>query len=446
MRFSPAPPKPDSAQPPLENPADNKADEAVEEIEAYGPSLDFVPYDTSGLDARYTDDILQTTLSAENLDKSLRRMADQAQANIEEQGVNTLFLALGMLHYKESAASEEVFRAPIVLLPVTLQRKSARTGFTVEATDDDPVVNPALDEHLRRAHGVTLPSLPDLTNLPEDYDLQQLFLETAEAVANQSGWQVKTDIYLSFFSFQKVIMYKDLEANAGSFGAHPLIRQLVLRSGSSLRALPDDVRTAELDEEFPPERTAQVTNADSSQLRAILAVSRGHNLVLEGPPGTGKSQTITNLIAQALSEGKTVLFVAEKMAALEVVYSRLVEAGLGEFCLELHSTKANKRAVMQELAAALDASLQRPRVEESATGRIASLRAELTAYVDAVHGPFGTLGLSPYQAYGELERVREAPKLKFTRPIEQVTREQLKDTERDLRDRSEEHTSELQSH
>jgi very-short-patch-repair endonuclease/DNA polymerase III delta prime subunit len=438
MRFRPAPSnKPEPAQAPPDAPASTKSEDAAEEIEAYGPSLSFVPYDTTGLDTRHTDDILQTSISAENLDKSLRRIADQAQASIEEQGVNTLFLALGMLHYKESAASEEIFRAPLVLLPVTLQRKSARTGYTIEATDDDPIVNPALAEYLRRAHGITLPDLPDLTTLPEHYDLQQFLIETTEAITSQAGWHVTTDIYLSFFSFQKFIMYKDLEANAVSFGEHQLIRQIILRSGSSLRALPEDVRTAELDEEFSPEQTSQVTNADSSQLRAILAVSRGNNLVLEGPPGTGKSQTITNLIAQALSEGKTVLFVAEKMAALEVVYRRLVESGLGEFCLELHSTKANKRAVMQELAAALDASLQRPRTEESATARIVALRAELTNYVQAVHEPFGTLGLSPYQVYGEYEQVLDVPKLKFTRPIHRITREQLEDTERDLRDLAE---------
>ncbi|HYX43086.1 MAG TPA: DUF4011 domain-containing protein, partial [Pyrinomonadaceae bacterium] len=364
-------------------------------------------------------------------------IADQAQASIEEQGVNTLFLALGMLHYREAAAAAEVFRAPLVLLPVTLQRKSARAGYTLSATDDEPIVNPALVEYLRRTHGIALPDLPDLTNLPEQYDLQQLFIAVTTAIASQTGWQVKRDIYLSFFSFQKFVMYKDLEANAASFGVHALIRQIILRSGTALRALPDEIRAAELDEEFPPEQTAQVTNADSSQLRAILAVSRKHDLVLEGPPGTGKSQTITNLIAQALAENKTVLFVAEKMAALEVVYSRLVEAGLGEFCLELHSTKANKRAVMQELAAALDASLQRTHAEASATGRIAAVRTELTDYACAVHEPFGLLGLSPYQGYGELERVRAAPKLKFTHAIEHVTREQLADTERDLRDLAE---------
>jgi very-short-patch-repair endonuclease/DNA polymerase III delta prime subunit len=409
-------------------------DQIEEEVEEFASAPDFVPYDVAGINVRYTDDILQTSLPPEDLDKSLRRISDQARVSIEEQGVNTLFLALGMLHYKEAESSQEVLRAPLVLLPVELSRKSARTGFTIRATDDDPIVNPALVEYLRRAFGVTLPDLPDLTELPEQYDLQQLFSEVTEAVAAQSGWHIKTDINLSFFSFQKFIMYKDVESNTPAFGSHPLVRQIILRSGTSIRALPEEIRSSELDHEFAPESTSQVTNADSSQLRAILAVSRNHDLVLEGPPGTGKSQTITNLIAQALAENKTVLFVAEKMAALEVVYSRLVEAGLGEFCLELHSTKANKRAVMRELALALDASLQRPKVEESATARIGVVRAELTAYTNAVHEPHGALGISPYQGYGELGHVLEAPKLRFTQPIDDITRENLADTERDLLD------------
>jgi very-short-patch-repair endonuclease len=444
MRFRPAPLKPE-AQPKLESvpPAEGvtgKTDalfdqSAPEEVsEDFGPSLDFVPYSAADLSDHHTDDILQTSAQPEALDKSLRRIADQARASIEEQGVNTLFLALGMLHYKESAASEELMRAPLVLLPVELNRKSARTGYTVQATDDDPIVNPALAEYLRRSYGITLPGLPDLTDLPESYDLQEFFIEVTQAIAGQAGWQVKTDIYLSFFSFQKFVMYKDIEANAAAFGLHPLVRQIILRSGSSLRALPEEIRAAELDREFAPERTAQVVDADSSQLRAVLAVSRNHDLVLEGPPGTGKSQTITNLIAQALSENKTVLFVAEKMAALEVVYNRLVAAGLGEFCLELHSTKANKRAVMRELAAALDASLQKPHTEETATGRIEPVRAELTAYAEAVHTSYGKLQMSPYQGYGELERVLHTPKMKFTQDVDAVTRESLADTERDLRD------------
>src|SRR5262249_48370733 len=160
--------------------------------------------------------------------------------------------------------------------------------------------------------------------------LQSLLSETSRLIAGKQGWSVKTDIYLGLFSFQKFVMYKDLEANGSEFALHRLIRQLVLRSGSQIAGLPDDVRSMVLDDAFPPESTFQVVDADSSQLRAIAACARDHDVVIEGPPGTGKSQTITNLIAQALAANKSVLFVAEKMAALEVVHNRLVQAGLGE--------------------------------------------------------------------------------------------------------------------
>jgi len=411
-------------------------DDEVVPDEDEDPSAVYSVYEPNESGDRHKDDILQTRLVPEKLDHSLRRMEAQARDSLEEQGVNTLFLALGMLHYFESDASDEAFRAPLVLLPVELGRKSARTGFTLRATDDDPLVNPALGEYLRRSNGLTLPSLPDNFDSGEAYDLHSLFREVSETVAEHERWQVKMEIHLAFFSFQKLVMYKDLEANAGKFAAHPAVRQVVLRSGSAVRGLPAEIRESVLDEEYPPEAGGQVVDADSSQLRAILAVSKSHDLVIEGPPGTGKSQTITNLIAQTLRDGKSVLFVAEKMAALEVVHSRLVEAGLGEFCLELHSTKANKRAVMREIAAALDASLQRPVNENSARGNLSGPRATLTQYTRAVHEPYGALGISPYEAYGALGKVLDAPKVRLTAQIQQATRADLETVLRDLRDLS----------
>jgi hypothetical protein len=273
-----------------------------------------------------------------------------------------------------------VLRAPLVLVPVELTRKSARAGYQLRATDDDPLVNPALAEYLaaRRAYG--FPDLPDAGTLGDGYDLQQFLAETAAAVGDRPRWAVKTDAVLALFSFQKFVMYKDLEANAAPLAAHRLVRQLVTRqadAGAPVVGLPDDVRRMDLDAEYPPERTFQVVDADASQLRAIAAAARGHDLVIEGPPGTGKSQTITNLIAQALAADRRVLFVAEKMAALSVVHARLVAAGLGEFCLELHSTKANKRAVMRALGAALDASLQGVAAPTTSTERLPAVRAAL---------------------------------------------------------------------
>jgi very-short-patch-repair endonuclease len=406
-----------------------------------GPALDYVPYDRQTLDARQTDDTLQTSSTPEQLDRSLRRIDEQARLAIEEQGVNTLFFSLGMLHYKEAAESSEVFHAPLVLVPVALARKSARTGYTVTATDDDPLVNPALVEYLRRMHDLALPDLPDSAMISpseimaDSYDLQAFFQAASAAVAGQAGWSVKTELYLALFSFQKFVMYKDLDANSDAIRQHRLAQQLVTRAGSQYLGLPAEVQALDLDRDFPPESTAQVVDADASQLRAIAASARGYDLVIEGPPGTGKSQTITNLIAQALAAGKSVLFVAEKMAALQVVYQRLVNAGLGEFCLELHSTKANKRAVMQEMRLALDASLQRPAPPgDPAAPRLPPVRQILTDYTRAAHAPAGALQLAPFHAYGELGAVLGATKLKYTGPTDNVTRPQFEQALRELQD------------
>lgn len=407
--------------------------DSEDENDALG--LDFVPYDASTLGEHHTDDWLQTTSTPEALDKSLRRLDEQARLSIEEQGVNTLFLTLGMLYYTEAADSSQVLRAPLLLLPVELTRKSARSGYALRATDDDPLVNPALVEYLRRSFGTTFPQIPESNAMPDDYDLQGFFKGVSEAVASQKSWAVKTDIVLGLFSFQKFVMYKDLEAREAAIQENRLLRQLVTREGELVLRLPDEIHALELDRDYPPEGTFQVVDADSSQLRVIAAASRNYDLVIEGPPGTGKSQTITNLIAQALANGKSVLFVAEKMAALQVVHSRLVNVGLGEFCLELHSAKANKREVMKQLAVALDSSLQKVAAPTSSTQRLPQVRATLTEYANALHTSYGALGLSPYQAYGELGRVLGAQRWNYAGPsVEAVTREALEEAVRELRD------------
>jgi len=418
------------------------AEEALDETAAQS---EFVPYDAATLDDRHTDEFLQTTAIPEALDRSLRRLDEQARLAIEEQGVNTLFLALGMLHYTEADASEQVFNAPLVLLPVELSRKSARSGYRIRAADDEPVVNPALTEYLRLDFGIALPDLPDSATIADDYDLQALLSSVSQLIAGRKGWSITTDVVLGLFSFQKFVMYKDLEANAAAVAAHRLVRQLVGREGDRVIGLPDDVRRLDLDREFAPETTAQVVDADSSQLRAIAGVARGYDLVLEGPPGTGKSQTITNLIAQALGAGKSVLFVAEKMAALDVVHSRLVKAGLGEFCLELHSTKASKRVVMRSLAAAIDASLQPVAIGMQAGSALPGVRTALNDYVRALHTAHGTLGMTPFEAYGALAPVRgpdqpaedgtqTTPRLRYGRRVDDVSREVLDSTARQLRE------------
>jgi very-short-patch-repair endonuclease len=430
MRLKPAAPSP--GPPPPQSPV---ADEADTDLDATAPPpLEYIPYDPIVVDERHRDEWLQTTLTPEALDHALRRIDELARTAIEEQGVNTLFLTLGMLKYREPRDAETWLRAPLLLVPIALTRKSARSGYSLTVSEEDALVNPALVEYLRATHGITLPELPDSEAIDETYDLQTFLKGAADAVVSQQGWLIQTDVNIGLFSFQKLVMFKDLEANAATVGDHRLIQQLLARTGSPVIGLPDDVRELPLDRSFTPETTYQVVDADASQMRAAAAVVRGHDIVIEGPPGTGKSQTITNLVAQALAAGKSVLFVAEKMAALDVVHRRLTDAGLGEFCLELHSTKANKRAVMKEVSAALDASLQAVSSSGAAAKRLPEVRAALATYVNAVHDPFGALGRSPFEIAGELGRVFRAPKLKLTAAIEGVTSEAFAAGERALRD------------
>lgn len=395
--------------------------------------IELPPLEEEALDPnRHADDILQAHATPSALDRSLRRIAEQALTTIEEQGVNALYLALGMLHYQDAADSERELRAPIVLLPVALSRRSAGSGFTIKVADDEPAINPALAEYLQRSYGLTLPTLPDSGTMAEDYNLQTLLDEIARLVKDKAGWNVLPEIYLALFSFQKLVMYRDLEANADHFLAHPLLRKIVAREGEHIAGLPPDIQSLDLDRDFAPEATAQVVDADSSQLRAIAAVAKGHDFVLLGPPGTGKSQTITNLIAQALADGKRVLFVAEKKAALDVVHRRLEAADLSAFCLEMHGTKASKRDVLDSIKIALDASVQTPTHSTTARERLPALRSTLNNYVQAVHAPHGTLDVSPYVAYGRLGSVLAAPKVRVARSVDDLTQTQITDTLQNL--------------
>lgn len=432
MKFRPKhedPPAEGATEP---KPAITFDDDELEVDDIKGAGVDFVPYESSNLGERHRDDWLQTASTPIALDKSLRRIDEVARSTIQEQGVNTLYLTLGMLYYKDSPDAEEVNKAPLVMVPVTLSRKSARSGFVIAAGDDEPLANPALIELLRRNYGIALAELPRSDQYPEDYDLQGYLTDVAQRISLQKDWAVKNDVFLASFSFQKLVMYKDLEKHQEATLAHRLVQQLATRSGSELIGLPESIRTMDLDASFPPENSFQVVDADSSQLRAIAAVAHKHDLVIEGPPGTGKSQTITNLIATSLAAGKSVLFVAEKQAALSVVHRRLVSAGLGEFCLELHSNKASKRAVMDQIGAALDASLQGLSHSTAALQRLPQIRADLTAYAQAVHAPFGALGISPYRVYGEFARLLSAPRRPYPGPVETVTPQILDETVRQL--------------
>lgn len=372
------------------------------------------------INASQTDLKLQTDLAADALQARLLSIHHAARTSIEEQGVNTLFLVPGMLRWFEPDDRERKrpLRAPLLLVPVELERSSARERFRLIAADEEPEVNLSLVAKLRADFAIDLADLPDAESDPVDDEAgsgagsgaSNRYLDAvAEAVRDQGGWEVEREtVVLGFFSFGKFLMYRDLDEASWPVearpGDHPVVGALL---GDGFREPPSTVvDDAFLDDVLAPDALHQVVDADSSQLLAILDVSRGRNLLIQGPPGTGKSQTITNLIAEAIGRGKTVLFVAEKLAALEVVKRRLDAVGLGAACLELHSHKTRKRGVLDELRRTL--ALGRPKLGaiDDDLKMLAAARDRLNAYCDAVNTPIASSGVTPYQAQGALLRLR----------------------------------------
>ncbi len=342
---------------------------------------------------------LQTNHNAKDLDKRLINSFYLARTSIEEQGVSVLYMALGMLHWYEADSSEDLRRAPIMLIPVRLERSTGKSGFQVVYTGEDIGENLSLREKLESEFGITTPSLPDL----EDLDLAQHFSDWERTIADQERWKIsRHEIALGFFSFGKFLMYRDLDPNVWPETRqpqnHPIV-SVLLGEGflDSASGYSEDQYIDTISEVMS---LHQVVDADSSQTLAILEASSGRNLVIQGPPGTGKSQTITNIIAGAIASKKTVLFVSEKMAALEVVKQNLDKIGVGDACLELHSNKTNKRELLQELQRTLDLNKPKARDLQSAQTLLQHERDRLNSYCEAVNTQVGETGIRPQQAYG----------------------------------------------
>lgn len=361
--------------------------------------------DTS--DSRYADRVLQTSLASDQLQKRLLRLHVEARTFEEEQGVNCLFLALGFLEWYEAPNSDRPRFAPLVLIPVELNRKSANAKFRIRALEDDLATNLSLQEKLKVEFRLSLPDLDDT----EELDITAYFDQVERLIADQPRWRVQRDrMTLWFFSFAKFLMFRDLLPEAW-----PQERRLEERSlvrgllSDGFRHEPPVIEEQEsLDAHFAPRDLMHVVDADSSQAIVIEEMRRGRHLIVQGPPGTGKSQTITNMIATAVKDGRRVLFVAEKMAALQVVKSRLDRIGLGDICLELHSHKASKREVFAELERTLQLGKPKPMNFDVPAAEHVRTRDRLNRYVEQLHTPIEPSGLTPYAIIGRLCRLKAA--------------------------------------
>ena len=371
------------------------------------PSL--VPSPQSQLDHH-----LQTPYDAAELQKRLLTTDYIARTYLDDHGVNTLYLALGMVEWRErDTAASPPRLAPLILVPVQLERATAAERFHLRHTGLEPTPNLSLATKLRLDFGLELPLFEE----DEHFDVDGYLTAVQNALAPQPNWRVDgTAVALAFFAFDKYLLYRDLDPDQWHIppDQHPILSRLLdeqasfqaIGTGDRGQGTRDSGRGTGDTSLVPSPQSHLVLDADSSQLEALSAVLDGHSMVIQGPPGTGKSQTIANLIAELIGRGKTVLFVAEKMAALEVVKRRLDGVGLGEAVLELHSHKSTKASVAAELGRTL--ALGQPK-EDGRYPHLDELRRahdELAERTAQMNTPIGESGRTPYDIYGRLLQLR----------------------------------------
>lgn len=357
----------------------------------------------------------RTKLGAEadpqNLGRVLKTLQSRGNQAFADTGLWTIYLAFGMLNWIDPLDGKR-YRSPLVLVPVVLKSPGPRLQPQMSLAEEDAAVNPALVLKMQMLD-VSIPGEVDL----DDPEALRVHLATVdERIMGREGWGVSPDVVLSYFTFHKEAMYRDLMDNLEQVLASEQVQSLALSGtgdpGPTFDFTPID--DAQIDVSDPPEQAHLILDADSSQRAAVVAAIQGHSFIVDGPPGTGKSQTIANLIAALISSGKSVLFVSEKAAALEVVRNRLADVGLGLYVLELHSHKATRKEVAEELNRALT---QVPKGSRSFTSveaeRLKSVRLELSESAHAMNTRREPLGMSIHEAIG---RVAMHDHLAATRP------------------------------
>lgn len=339
------------------------------------------------------------------LDAQLVELYRKARLDMAEGGANTLFLAVGFLLWRKSATDASQYRAPLILLPVKLERRSVRSGVRLAIHEDEPRFNLTLLEMLRKDFELDIPELAG--PLPSDssgIDVPRVFNLVRRAIRDAAGFEVVPDAMLGSFSFAKYLMWKDLVERTDALKVNPVVRHLLDSPRDPYVCDRQPPRPEALDAEVAPGDLFTPLPGDSSQLAAVVGSARGCDFVLDGPPGTGKSQTIANMIAHNLALGRKVLFVAEKRAALEVVHRRLVAHSLGPFCLELHSNKASKLEVLRQMDAAWSVDEGSPQAEwDRRAADLRTSRDGLNRLVAALHRRHDN-GLTLYAAIGRVVR------------------------------------------
>lgn len=346
---------------------------------------------------------LRSIYTDAELTRTVKGLYRTSKTSLEENGANTLYLAMGILRWYETARSTKPRYAPVVLIPVEIIRKSANKGFIIRLRDDEPQMNITILEKIKQDFGITVKGIDPLPTDEKGVDLRSVFTVLRKAIMEQPRWDVLESAYLGIFSFSQFVMWNDLRNRTNDLLKNKIVKSLT--EGK----LSWEAKPMEIGERVPEDNVLLPMSADASQLYAIEAACNGESFVLHGPPGTGKSQTITSLIANALSQGKSVLFVAEKMAALEVVQKRLESIGVGPFCLELHSNKSKKKDVLEQLRRASEVTKYQSAEEFSnKVEQIRKLRSDLDSYAQQLHKK-QNCGYTLHELINDYENYRNAP-------------------------------------
>ncbi|WP_147252330.1 DUF4011 domain-containing protein [Blastococcus sp. TF02A-30] len=339
----------------------------------------------------------------EKLPGALRRLDQVSQSTYADRGFWSLYVGAGFLSWVDP--DDKPVESPLLLVPVQLHREGDAGTWSLGPTDDDVVVNPALQLVMEQDYGISLPT-PDADGVV----IGDYLSEVVAAVAEQPTWSVVERAVLTNFSFHKEAIFRDLLNHEQQVLEHPMVQLLALGPDSPTgeQFHFDPVDPADVDKVVPPEQLLSILDADSSQRRCILAARDGRSFVMDGPPGTGKSQTIANIIVELIGSGRSVLFVSEKAAALDVVRNRLADQQLSPFLLELHSHAATRKQVAAELHRALTqsprASTRFTEVERSA---LLQDRQQLTDHAEAMNEVRKALGRSLFDVLGRVAHLED---------------------------------------
>ncbi len=389
---------------------------------------------TDLIQSELTQKRLRSYLSELDLGKALTHLYRSSRTSMEENGANTLYLALGLLKWYETPASERPRYAPILLMPVEIIRKSAAKGYVIRSREEDTMMNITLLEMLRQNFGITISGLDPLPTDESGLDVRLIFSIIRNGIKNQRKWDVEEQTILGIFSFNKFIMWNDIHHNSHKLIENEIVSSLI-NGKIEWEVNTETADAVELDQSLVPNEIVLPISADSSQLEAIYEATQSKSFVLHGPPGTGKSQTITNIIANALYRGKRVLFVAEKMAALSVVQNRLAAIGLAPFCLELHSNKTKKTAILSQLKETSEIIKHTPPENfKQQAERLLAIRSELNAHIEALHKTY-PFGLSLYDAITKYQALSVAPEFEIAQTyLDGLTKDTILEWEEAIED------------